>query len=750
MALKGILPKKGKKEYYWAFVLESDWVQAAIWNIFEGKVNVSSVGPPSAWKSEEELVGASDSALSASIQNFAENEKEPEKTVFGIPNLWAENGEIKEEHLAKIKRICTELSLSPIGFVVITEAIVHIIKSEEGGLANAIIVGIGTDCVEVSVVKNGKVFGSTNVSRSVSLDEDLVEGLVRILGENGTSPSRIILYNGRDVELGEMKEILDKVSWEEKGKTKFLHPPKIEIITSERKVVATALAGGSELVGAKSAEVEKNASDADSTSLNNKGFQEPESDSKNTGFVVNEDIQNVSEANFGESDSVTDDFIKNAAEEVPLEQGSRKIDHKQMVDEVSPGDSQGENSFTGRMSKITGVFLKLIPKRKSGVIKSSPPSGGKKIFVIGGITLLTLTVAGFFAWWFLPKAEVTVYVSPKRIEDRLEIKVNTSTSAFDVEKGILLGEIVKSEVSGDKTKPTTGKKTVGDKATGRVMVYRSGGEITLSSDTVIVSSDGLEFTLNGGITVASGSASSPGKKEIDVTASGIGSEYNLVSGQNFTVGNYPSSEIEAKSESDFSGGTSREICAVSQEDQTELEEELKSELLDDARDKISRSISSEKILVVDTIKENVVNRNFSEMVGDESENLKLSLDLSIEGVVVDKGDLVKFAIKSLESKVPHGFSLRDEQVSVDFEFNEEEEGVYVLDAIFRANLLPEVDPESIAEKIAGKYPAVAEEYLVSLDGFERAEISQKLKLPGKLGSLPRVKGNIDVSIAASQ
>jgi len=72
------------------------------------------------------------------------------------------------------------------------------------------------------MIRGSDVSGSTNVSRSVSLDEDLVEGLVRVVGENETSPSRIILYNGRDAELEEIKETLEKISWEEKEKIKFL------------------------------------------------------------------------------------------------------------------------------------------------------------------------------------------------------------------------------------------------------------------------------------------------------------------------------------------------------------------------------------------------------------------------------------------------------------------------------------------------------------------------------------------------
>ena len=59
--------KSPSGEYYWALVIEPGWVQAGIWYIGPTAANVIGVGPGAAWETEEELLGATDAALSSSI-----------------------------------------------------------------------------------------------------------------------------------------------------------------------------------------------------------------------------------------------------------------------------------------------------------------------------------------------------------------------------------------------------------------------------------------------------------------------------------------------------------------------------------------------------------------------------------------------------------------------------------------------------------------------------------------------------------
>ena len=59
MSLKDLLPKKSetKKDLFWSVVIESGWIQAGVWEVENEIVKIISVGPPCAWKADEELIG---------------------------------------------------------------------------------------------------------------------------------------------------------------------------------------------------------------------------------------------------------------------------------------------------------------------------------------------------------------------------------------------------------------------------------------------------------------------------------------------------------------------------------------------------------------------------------------------------------------------------------------------------------------------------------------------------------------------
>ena len=66
-------------------------------------------------------------------------------------------------------------------------------------------------------------------------------------------------------------------------------------------------------------------------------------------------------------------------------------------------------------------------------------------------------------------------------------------------------------------------------------------------------------------------------------AGDIGAEYNLAKNEVFSVKDYSKSEIDAVAVSDFIGGSSRDISAVSLDDATNLLNSLTSELSSNAK-----------------------------------------------------------------------------------------------------------------------------------------------------------------------
>ena len=209
--------------------------------------------------------------------------------------------------------------------------------------------------------------------------------------------------------------------------------------------------------------------------------------------------------------------------------------------------------------------------------------------------------------------------------------------------------------------------------------------------------------------------------------------------------------MEAKNEASFSGGSSREITAVSSEDQKVLEEDLSIELKGNAKKELLGKVSEGHILIEESLAATTSSRTFSNKEGDEAETLKLSLGVEASAVSIQKEEIVKLASEVLKDKVPGGFVLRGDQIDFGFNLEDSDSKVYEFEVRISANLLPEVNTEVIETRIRGRNPDVAEEYLNrEVPGFVRAEIKLRPELPTKLKTLPHVAKNIEVEVAAER
>lgn len=716
MKLTDLLPiaKEEKREFYWSLVIEPGWVQTGIWSIADGTAQVISISPGAAWEVEDDLVSAADTALSAAIQNLPEEFGEPSKTVFGLPNSWVDKGEIKEEYLEKIKKICGELSLTPTGFVVVPEAIAHLIKSEEGAPASAVILGIGKDALEISVFKLGKLVGTSEVARSISLAEDAIEGLARFSAKE-PFPSRFLIYDGKEGELEEAKQSLLDANWDEDPNIKFLHTPKIEIIKPDQKILATSLAGASE-IGQVSKVLEIFENKEEETvqeSETNVVTPQEEIKAEDLGFVVNEDISKVPEV----------------PEPAPSFEEPPKI---------------AETPVRRRVPKFS--FSKIL-----GSLPKMPSFAGKNFITLGIILAFLFTII-FAAWWFLPSANISIFVAPKTLEETVSLTIDPEASGSDFGKGVVAGKALATGASGEKTISTTGTKLVGEKAIGVARVQNGlASPINLPAGTILSSTNDLRFTTTKTASVSAAlSPSSPGVSNVDVTAANIGAEYNLAKDESFKVGNYPKADVDAVSVDNFAGGSSRQITAVSAEDQQRVEGELTEELVRKAKETLSGQISADEVFLESAITTSPSSRDFSHRVGDESANLKLSLTISATGLTVNKKELFEYAKGILGSKIPGGYLLTEDEMDIDFEVVDSDGGVYEVEGRIVASLLPEINKDEIAKKISGKYPRLVEAFLTTIPGFTRADMRINPRLPGFLRTLPHITKRINIEIESEK
>jgi len=672
-----------------------------------------------------------------------------------LPFNWVEGEKIVDDKLKLLKKLSEKLDLKPAGFVVIAEAIIHHLKTTEGVPPTVILVHLGMQKISVGLVRIGKVLGPKQIDKSDNLADDLIEGLSRFESKQPL-PARILLYDGED-KLEEAKQQLISYPWLEKKKegVEFLHLPKVEILPLNFDIEAIALAGGKEVAKAAGLVLEEKPVEKEEEE---KEEAEEEVEKKEEVKVKEPGFIPAGELGFVKGGDVAEERVEPEPEEPPKPVEPKEPEEPKVTKEppvIKEPPLEEKPSVLDNLFAKIAVFRSRLPALKKlnlAYFKKLIPESLKTSPILFLIIVIFLVLSGsaFAAYWFLPRAEVTLFLEPEILEKDFTVKLDPTTGTPDKENFILPAEQIGVEVEGSKSKTTTGTKDIGDPAKGEVTVYNgTSNEKTFDSGTAITSTVGLEFTLDDDVTVASQSSAAdpPGKATVKVTAKEFGTEGNLAAETEFTVANYAKSDYVAKNDSAFSGGISRQIQAVSEDDQEALLADLKASLENNAKEELLGKLTPEVKLVEESITSKVVSSNYSHEVDEETDNLELSLKLQAKALVYTEQELQALVEDSVLESVAEGFEYLPEETEFSFDVGEvDEKGRATVRTHLKAKLIPEQDLEQIKKNLAGKYLVIGQTYLNNLPrvaGFE-AQISPKL--PGRLGTFPRRVNRIEIKV----
>lgn len=758
MDIKQILEKlrhqeEKRGEYFFALQIETGLVKSAIWAVEGDQVKVLAIGRSENWQDEAGLIEAADTSLSSAVEKFSpeRNGVEPDKVIFGVSPDWVGEERIKPERLKTLKELSQKLALKPVGFVVTVEAIIHHLRNLEGVPPTATLVGIRKEQLAVAVANLGKVVGYQVVERSESLGADLLEGLSRFSEEH--FPARILLYNGvaeeegvpteGESELEEAKQELINYPWQD-NLVHFLHLPKVEILSNDFDIKAVTLAGGFEVGQAREIS----------------GFApEPEVDKEKETVSASDKEEEVEEGGREGETAVEEKgafgFVQgqDVTEQPPLSAPSPEFP-------LPPVGEEEEKTYPSKLAFLSlfdrlrlrltridfSLLANLIPRlattRRTSVIFT----------LVGGFVLIT---GGFLLtlYWYLPRAKITLSITPQKLEKEFTFTLNPSGEEGDEEELVLPAGEIKTFIEGAKTRQTTGTKLIGDPARGEVTIYnRTSTRKALPAGTNLTGPHGLKFSLGEEVMVASESAGLdytrvPGKATTKATAMEIGTEGNLAAGTEFQVANYSTSDLVAKNESALSGGTSREIQAVSQDDRGKLLAELKEELEKKALDEISPKVSLGKKFLAESLSTAVIEKSFNKDVGEEANEINLSLKLEARALVYNEGTLRDLIEKKIKGSIPSGFEYRREESEIDYSLKEmEKDGRAVILAHFTAHLIPEINLETVRQNLAGKNLFLGKTYLDNLPNVSGVKIELFPPLPGKLATFPRITKRIEFQL----
>lgn len=722
---------KKKPEFFLVLVLRDEKVAAVIFEEQIGKAKV--VGQHEEYLqnsidsiSLEEFLDILDRTISKAESSLPEG-FEPQKTIFGVKENWIENDKIKKEHLLKLKKVCDELGLTPIGFLIISQAISYLLQKEEGAPLSAILVDVGKTSTEVSLIRNGKVI-ETKVK---AIEDNIPHTVDRTLEEFASSetlPSRIIIFD----EQKDLNQEFIAHQWSKRSR--FLHLPQITTLESDFAARAVLFGVATQM-----------------------GFEvlEDIKKTKDSKEQPPEEFENLSMEHFG---FVRDTDIKSApvAVSTTMSIASTNADVQEKITSETVETSSAvtkapvkKEVFLSVTKSATDVVKEVLTKASRFLPSFSFPINiiNKKAIFIPALVVILLI--GFY--FFGAKATVFLDIKPEIIKEENNITFS-ATSIEDGKNGIVVaGKSISVSLEGEASTPTSGKKEVGTKAKGTITLFNNtDSSKTFSKGTTITSSNNLKFLIEDNVTVASASGdvfsgTTPGKSNVDVIASAIGGEFNLPSNTKFSIGDNPS--IAAKNDDPFSGGTKKEVAVVSKNDIDKLLDELQKKLQKNTEEELIKQVLEDEVMLPIILAVSIVKKNFDKDINDEADHLTLKGTIVYKALSYNKKNLISQIASSLKTNVSDNKILDEENIKIDIKDakkkNEEEVNAIIS---MEAVLKPKIDEKKLIGTIAGMSYKDAREKLMSLTQATNVRISPTLDIPLLPKTLPRVSQNIKIIV----
>jgi len=794
-----VFEKKVKPQYYLSLILRDEKAIAVVFKELSGVIKVVGQGEeyfPGSIEdlSVEQLLEICDKIISKAETPLPKG-IETQKTIFALKENWVEESKIKKENLDKLKKVCDELGLTPIGFLVITEAIINLLQKEEGAPVTTILAQISKENVSVSHIKASRII-ETKISKIHETTSFTVDTLLKHFEIPEILPAKVIIFTDQEKELSQ-----EFIHHQWSKSLPFLHLPQIVALAGNYDVKAV-LHGAAKQMGfavsphlmdfKKDEEIPEfeftKEEDAPLPTKQEEIISKPQEEpQKLEDEVVERKDEEDNPPAGGPEEEIKDEVIAYPAEHFGFMEGEDVVkttsfkeekDEQENFESINYGkeeiaeepklaiiEDEKRNPFPdfreerksersssagvlSALSFASGVFGKI-----SGVISNFMLRfKGRKIVLIPAVIIAFLVLV-FIYYLFALKATVVLSVSPKTEEQKQNAVFSTSSST-NVTENIIAAEFVSVSEDGSTTVNATGKKETGTSAKGKVTLYsRFTSDKTIQSGTVIVGSNGLEFTIDDSVKVASASADAsaqPTTATVAITSKKFGKEYNLPAGVKFSVGSLNTGDIIAKNENPFSGGTKKDIIVVSKDDLGKAEDELAKDLEQKAKDDITKKISSDKILLPIFIDTTVDKSEPNKKVYDEADTLTIKGTVTFKTLSYSKSDLVSFAKSLLKNKIPEDLTIDENNIKVEVS-NSKKKGDSEISASLniKANLLPKIEQDKTIKKVAGMSVADAEKEFKSLPQVSEVTITLSPRLPFIPKFLPGDPNKIKITVKSN-
>ncbi len=679
-------PQTGEVPLFLAILLLEGSVQTVLWTIEDGEIAILTKSTIKAYHNDNDCLTKTDEAL----QELGPESEDAQETIFVFEPDWIAGTDLKADKKPLVKKVTQDLSLKPLGFVVSTEALAQhfmVTQTQEDFL----LLYFAQQNLNISLFEHRKLVAEVVLGQCGKIENDLLEGLAQIKNKL-SDPTKIFpnkiylasLYLSEEKIQAKQQELII-VHFDKKY---FPQTPLVEVFEPKKLFRIAVEEAGKVVAGTKR------------LPLKIKSVVAPDSNDKN----AEQSASQTQMSSFGVP--ITNKYIMGKPSQ-PL-----KSSEFELVTEKKP-------------------FL-FAPAKDNNALPVSPV---KKMILLGvGTGIMVFLLLAFMWLKFFSKITITIVPQTQLINKDLEITLDPKATQSDPEKLILKAKLVTQSYTQKGLDVTTGEKTIGEKAKGKVTIFNKTTEVkTFESGTQLVA-NGLTFSLDETVKVASasvvpntsgdGETKEYGKAQVSVTAVKIGQEGNLNKDTALKVANYGEDTYSAVVAETLTGGESKDVQVVTAADKANLaktvQEEIKKQAKLDFEEKSNNGIH---YILTNQIK--VDKSEYDHEIDTEAETLNLTLTATVTAVEYSKEDLKPLAQEYLTSLVPAGFKLVDKNPEI---LSSPKESSQSSKVVLEANLSSEASAVLDSEAIQAKLVNLAVTDLANLKNeFQIKSISYQFE-----------------------
>lgn len=442
------------------------------------------------------------------------------------------------------------------------------------------------------------------------------------------------------------------------------------------------------------------------------------------------------------------------SDDVALDDTAQQVEPDEAVDEpVDTSKSVGELSTKkpttqgaeesieidddGEISDAEPVEKKSSKAAKKANKKLSIPDFNqfRTRLLIGGAAFIGLIFIWYIANFVMPRARIVVSTDNITVNTDLMVTADTAAKTVDAEKALLPATEKTVKKTDAEKVSATGKKNVGEKATGSVslkLTNCSENSVTVPAGTV-VANNGLNFITQVDISFNSVKIGNNCRNDdfpafttgtVKVVAQNPGDQYNISGGRKFSVAGI--SNVTGYDSSSMSGGTNREVTVVSADDIETAKQKLTDKSKDAAKTELAKQLKDAKLFAIeDSITAPAAEITSSPAVGAEATEVTVTsiTTYSMLGVVRDdlKQLVVAEAQKQIDAKKQSiGNDGLDQAVFTLKDKNGTRQQISVQSTVSTG---AQEDQAALKKQVAGKKKGDIQQILGDLPGVKTVEVN---------------------------